>query len=202
MAIANWLNVSPTSGSGNGTVNVKSTTENTGRNARNTTLRWTASGVSAIDRNVLQKGKPEYVTMDDNASAPQSGASAVTIKGKSNSSKLTFRLGTGDLQVSLPSTYKANSLITNNGVAISGDPGATQEYDFSITFSVPANSGVTAISRQIIVRNDEGDEAICVLTLAAGEPYVTIPEGDIVLEYTADSSATVQVQSNTNWTIS
>lgn len=199
MAKANWVNVTPSSGSGNGTVNVSSTAEHTGRNARTTTLTWKSANVADVVRTVLQAGKDEYVDIVDSASADKAGK-IVTITGDSNSSKLTFSLGTGDLNVTLPSTYTANSVSTSNGASIAGDPGATKMYTFSISITVPANNDVTEKSRQIIVTDNAGNRDVCELVSAAGDAYVRVAEGDIKLNYKGDAVA-VSVQSNTNWTV-
>lgn len=199
MAKANWVKVSPSSGSGNATVNVSSTAEHTGRVVRTTILTWKATNVADIQRTVNQAGKPEYVDIADAASADKAGK-IVTIAGKSNSQKLTFALGTGDLSVTLPSTYTANSVSTNNGAAISGDPGASVEYNFSISITVPANNTTSAMSRQIIVTDSAGHQDVCTLTSAAGDAYLTVQAGDIELDYKGTAVA-VSVESNTNWTI-
>lgn len=199
MAKANWVKVSPSSGSGNATVNVSSTAEHTGRVVRTTILTWKATNVADIQRTVNQAGKPEYVDIADAASADKAGK-IVTIAGKSNSQKLTFSLGTGNLSVTLPSTYTANSVSTNNGAAISGDPGASVEYNFSISITVPANNTTSAMSRQIIVTDSAGHQDVCTLTSAAGDAYLTVQAGDIELDYKGTAVA-VSVESNTNWTI-
>lgn len=199
MAKANWVNVSPSSGSGNATVNVSSR-EHTGRVVRTTILTWKATNVADIQRTVNQAGKPEYVDVDDAASADKAGVTALSISGRSNSQKLTFSLGTGNLNITLPSTYVANSITTNNGAAISGDPGASAEYDFSITLSVPANNTTLAMSRQIIVTDSAGHQDVCTLTSAAGDAYLTVQAGNIELDYKGTAVA-VSVESNTNWTV-
>jgi hypothetical protein len=199
MAKANWLKVNPTQGSGDANVNVSSNSEHSGRVARTTVLTWKAANVSDIQRTVNQAGKPEYVDIDDAASADKAGK-VVTISGVSNSKKLTFSLGTGDLVITLPSTYTANSLTTNNGAAISGDPGAAAEYPFSIVITVPANNDITAKTRQIIVSDEGGHQDVCLLTSAAGDAYVTVAEGTIELDYLG-TPVTVEVKSNTTWTI-
>lgn len=199
MAKANWVKVTPSSGSGNATVNVSSTAEHTGRVVRTTILTWKATNVADIQRSVNQAGKPEYVDIADAASADKAGK-IVTIAGKSNSQKLTFSLGTGNLSVTLPSTYTANSVSTNNGAAISGDPGASVEYNFSISITVPANNTTSAMSRQIIVTDSAGHQDVCTLTSAAGDAYLTVQAGDIELDYKGTAVA-VSVESNTNWTI-
>lgn len=199
MAKANWVKVNPSSGSGNANVNVSSTAEHTGRKARTTTLTWKAANVADVVRQVSQAGKPEYVDIDDAASSEQTGK-VVTISGISNSTKLTFSLGTGDLSISLPTTYIANSVSTNNGANISGDPGASTAYNFSISINVPANTSITPKSRQVIVTDSVGHQDVCLLTLAAGDAYVTIADGTIELDYLG-TPVTVEVKSNTNWTI-
>lgn len=200
MAKANWVKVNPSSGSGNGTVNVSSTAEYTGRKARTSVLTWKAANVQDIQRTVSQAGKPEYVDIADAASSDKAGK-VVTISGVSNSSKLTFTFGTGNLtNISLPSTYTANSVSTSNGAAISGDPGASAEYNFSIAITVPANDGITALSRQIIVTDEAGHTDVCTLTLAAGNAYVTVQEGTIELNYLG-TPVPVSVESNTSWTV-
>ena len=201
MAKANWLKVDPSQGSGNATVKVTSTAEHTGRKARTTTLTWTAANVADIVRNVSQAGKPEYVTMADAASADKAGK-LVTISGKSNSAKLTFSFGSGNLtDLTLPNTYTANSVNTSNGVAISGDPGASAEYNFSIAITVPANSDIAEKTRQLIVTNEAGQTAICTIRSAAGDAYVTVQEGTIELDYLG-TAVSWSVESNTSWTIS
>lgn len=199
MAKANWVTTTPSQGSGNATVNVSSLTEHTGRVARTTILTWKAANVRDVVRNVNQAGKPEYVDIDDAATADKAGK-IVTIAGVSNSKILTFSLGTGDLEITLPDSYMANSLSTQNGVAISGDPGALKEYPFSIVVDVPANDSTEVLTRQIIVTDEGGHQDVCTLTLAAGDAYITIAEGDIELDYLGTPVA-VQVESNTTWTI-
>lgn len=202
MAKANWVKVNPASGSGNATVNVSSTNEHTGRKARTTILTWKAANVADITRNVSQAGKPEKdaLVFDSAASADKAGK-LVTISGVSNSEKLTFSFGTGDLtDIALPSTYMANSISTSNGAAISGDPGAAAEYNFSIAITVPANNEIAAKSRQVIVEDAAGNRAICTLTSAAGDAYVTVQEGTIELDYHG-TPVPWTVESNTSWTI-
>lgn len=199
MAKANWLNVTPQSGSGNGNVSVSSKSEHTGRIARTTTLTWKAANVADVVRTVNQAGKPEYVDIADAASADKVGK-VVTISGVSNSAKLAFTLGTGNLEITLPTTYTANSVSTNNGAAIAGDPGANAEYNFSISINVPANNNIESKSRQIIVTDEGGHQDVCTLTSAAGDAYITIAEGNIELDYLG-TAVNVAVESNTTWTV-
>ena len=200
MAKANWLKVDPSQGSGNATVNVSSISEHTGRKARTTTLTWKAANVADIVRNVSQAGKPEYVDIANAASADK-GGKIVTITGISNSAKLTFSFGSGDLtDITLPATYTANSVSTSNGAAITGDPGASAEYNFSISITVPANNEITAKTRQIIVEDEAGNRDVCTLTSAAGDAFVTVQDGSIELDYLG-TPVPWSVESNTTWSI-
>jgi hypothetical protein len=199
MAKANWVKVNPASGSGNATVNVSSTAEHTGRVARESVLTFKAANVANVERTVIQAGKPEYVDVDDAAAADKMGKT-VTISGVSNSKKLTFTLGTGDLGITLPSSYTANSISTSNGANISGDPGASQEYPFSISISVPANTTTAVKTRQIIVTDEGGHTDVCTLTSAAGDAYLTVQLGNIELDYKG-TAVSVSVESNTSWTV-
>lgn len=200
MAKANWLKVNPSQGSGDATINVSSTSAHTGRKARTSVLTWKAANVADVVRNVSQAGKPEYVDVADAASADK-GGKVVTISGVSNSAKLTFSFGTGNLtDITLPTTYLANSVNTSNGAAISGDPGASAEYNFSISINVPANNDIAAKTRQIIVEDEAGHRDVCLLTSAAGDAYVSVQEGTIELDYLG-TPVPWSVESNTTWSI-
>lgn len=200
MAYANWLQPSKTSGSGNDTVNVSALSSNTGRNARSTTVTFKAANCDDVLRTVLQQGKTETSAIQSTASATQQGGT-VTITGTSNSSQLTFSLGTGNLTLNLPTSYTAGGVSTANGAAISGDPGAVQEFTFSIAFTVPANTDIEAKSRQIIVTDHAGNAHTCTLTLAAGEAYLEVSPTSVEIPWDASESKSFTVESNTNWTI-
>ena len=205
MAYSAWLNPSKTSGSGNDTVNVTANADNTGRNARSTNMTFKAANCEDVVRQVTQAGKPEFVSIASAASIEKTGGT-ITISGTTNSSKLTFSLASGGtLVLTLPSTYNANSVSTNNGAAISGDPGATQEFPFSIQFAnVGANPDITAKSVQLIVTDNAGNTATCTITQAAGDPVLSVSPASVQLDWnaaTAETSASFSVTSNTNWTV-
>ena len=200
MAKANWAVVNPSQGSGNATVNVSSSAPHTGRNVRTTVLTITAANVEAKTVSVTQQGKPAYVDAIDNAAAEKGGQN-VTISGKSNAATLIFSLGTGNLEVTLPSTYTAGGVQTTNGDAISGDPGAAAEYDFSIVISVPSNDGVDELSRQIVVSDGEGHTDTCLLTQTAGDASLVVSKTAIELAYTGEP-VSFDITSNTSWVIS
>lgn len=205
MAYASWLNPSKTSGSGNDTVSVTAASNNTGRNARSTTVTFSAANCPDVTRTVNQSGKPEFVTIENAKSVAKGGVSTLTITGTSNSSKLTFTLGNGDLTLTLPTKYTANSVETNNNTAITGDPGAAQEFAFSISFSnIAANPTISAKSKQLIVTDNAGNSSTCTITQAAGDATLSVSPASVTLDWdasTAGTSASFTVTSNTNWTV-
>lgn len=201
MAYASWVTPSKISGSGDDTVSWTGSAH-TGRSSRTTTATFAASGVESKTLTIVQAGKTEFVDIDDSATVSQSGGS-VTITGTSNSSKLTFSItGTDNIGLVLPSSYLANSVTTNNGAAITGDPGASQEYAFSITFTgINENTSLSSLTSQITVTTNNGTTDTCTITQAAGSPYLTISPSTINLT-AAGTAVSVTVSSNTSWTIS
>ena len=205
MAYSAWLQPSKLSGSGNDTVNVTALSDNTGRTARSTNLTFKGANVSDVVRTVNQAGKPEFVTLQSTASVNKAGGT-LTLAGTSNSSKLTFSLGSGGtLTLVLPSSYTANSVSTNNGAAIAGDPGATAEYNFSITFSnIPENTTINDLLAQVIVEDNAGHSASCTVTQAAGDATLSVSPASVDLAwnaFTEGTSASFTITSNTNWTV-
>ena len=205
MAYASWANPNKTSGNGNDTVSW-SATAHTGREARQTTATFAASGVDSKTLTIIQSGKTEFVSFNDATAAVDKAGGTLTITGTSNSSKLTFALtGTNGIGLVLPSSYTANSVSTNNGTAITGDPGAAQQYAFSITFSnIAENTSISSLTSQLTVTPNSGSSAAvtCTITQAAGDAYLTISPNTITIPAAGTPAQSVTVTSNTNWTIS
>lgn len=201
MGYASWVTPNKQSGSGNDTVSWTGS-PHTGRTARTTTATFSASGVASKTLTINQAGKTEFVDIADTQAVSKNGGS-ITITGTSNSSKLTFSLtGTDNIGLTLPAAYLANSVSTNNGAAISGDPGATQQYTFSITFTgIAANTALTTKTAQLTVTANNGTTDTCDLTQAAGDAYLNISPATINLT-AAGTAESVTVTSNTSWTIS
>lgn len=202
MAYASWVTPNKVSGSGNDTV-AWTGSPHTGREPRTTYAIFAASNVENKTLTINQAGKPEYVSFDSATAAVDKTGGTLTITGKSNSSKLTFSLtGSNNIGLVLPSSYSANSVNTNNGAAIAGDPGAAQEYVFSITFTgIPENTSISSLISQLTVTPNSGTAATCEITQAAGDAYLTISPTTINLT-AAGTAVSVSVSSNTSWTVS
>lgn len=205
MAYASWASPNKTSGNGNDTVSW-SASAHTGREARQTTATFAASGVESKTLTIIQSGKTEFVSFDSATAAVDKAGGTLTITGTSNSSKLTFALtGTNGIGLVLPSSYTANSVSTNNGTAITGDPGASQQYAFSITFSnIGENTTISSKTSQLTVTPNSGSSAAatCNITQAAGDAYLTISPNSITIPAAGTPAQSVTITSNTNWSIS
>lgn len=201
MSYAGWLSPNKNSGSGNDSVVFSALSQNTGRNARSTNATFSANDVQDVMVQVSQAGKPEFVSLQASAAVSKDGTLALTLSGTTNSSKLTFALGQNNtLALTLPATYLANSVQTNNGEAISGDPGASAEFHFSITFeNIPANTSVEALVAQVIVTDNAGHTSTCTVTQAAGDATLSVSPLTVELPWDASTTASVSVTSNTNW---
>lgn len=211
MAKAAWLTVKPASGNGNATVQ-NTGTVHTGREQRETTVTGVAVGVSPNKTyKVIQKGKPEFVSFTNGAETTVGKAGGtLTITGKTNSSKLNFELVDletrvvveGGLKLTLPSKYTAGGVETTNNVAITGDPGAQQEFEFSITFTgIAANTTIDELTAAMKVTTAGGQSAQIQIKQSAGDPVFSFGRETITLE--ASGAAVSQtIVSNTSWELS
>lgn len=211
MAKAAWLTVKPASGNGNATVQNMGTVH-TGREQRETTVTGVAVGVSPNKTyKVIQKGKPEFVSFTNGAETTIGKAGGtLTITGKTNSSKLNFELVDletrvvveGGLKLTLPSKYTAGGVETTNNVAITGDPGVQQEFEFSITFTgIAANTTIDELTTAMKVTTAGGQSAQIQIKQSAGDPVFSFGQETITLE--ASGAAVSQtIVSNTSWELS
>lgn len=198
--IKSFVTLDKDGGSGNGTVTASANSNNTGRVARQVVLTFSAVNVTPSERTIIQRGKGEATSIQATAAAQKTGQT-LTLTGTSNSKQLTFSKGTDNIGLTIPSTYLANTVQTNNGAEIAGDPGATAEYPFSIQFAVPANTDVNPKTCQIVVTDEGGNAYTCVITLAAGDAYLTVGQPSGELNWDGSNTVTIAVESNTSWTI-
>lgn len=211
MAKAAWLTVAPASGNGNATVQ-NTGTAHTGREQRETIVTGVAVGVSPNKTyKVIQKGKTEFVSFTNGAETTVGKAGGtLTITGKTNSSKLNFELVNletravveGGLKLTLPSKYTAGGVETTNNVAITSDPGAQQEFEFSITFTeIAANTTIDELTAAMKVTTAGGQSAQIQIKQSAGDPVFSFGQETITLE--ASGAAVSQtIVSNTSWELS
>ena len=202
MAKPSWLTVTPGSGSGNGVLQ-NTGSVHTGRLVRSGVVTVTAVGVAQPKTyNVTQEAKPEFITIDNGADmAADKLGGKVTVTGKSNSAALTFAWGGDDLEATIAAQYTAGGKSTTNGESIEGDPGATAEYNWSVELTLPENETVDQVDRTLKVSNGSSVSQQIVIQQTAGDATLSLSETEITIP--ADGSAvSVNVTSNTSWTVS
>lgn len=159
--------LTPKTGTGNAKVSI-SCSERTGRvDTSPVTFTAKMNGFSVSKSiSVVQKGKPEFVTVNNSAVAVDKKGETVTITGVSNTSKLSFSCTANEVTFS---SYTANGASATNGVAITGDPGASAQYAFSIPVTVSANTTASSKTYTLNITAAGGQKTAVVLTQLASD---------------------------------
>lgn len=200
------IQVNPSSGSGDTQLSLTASPANPGNRVKQvTTFNVQADGVDApvvLTANLLPKA--EFVSFDNGATqAVDKAGGQITITGKSNSAMLKFSKGAGDIiAADIASVeYEANGSPATSGVAIDGDPGASAQYVFTLTLQAAANETIEARTQQIVVEcQTTSVKATITLNQTAGDPELSIEPTSVDVPQDG-SPVTVQVQSNTTWTV-
>ena len=159
--------LTPKTGTGNAKVSI-SCSERTGRvDTSPVTFTAKMNGFSVSKSvSVVQKGKPEFVTVNNSAVAVDKKGETVTITGVSNTSKLSFSCPDNEVTFS---NYTANGAAATNGVAIAGDPGASAQYAFSIPVTISANTTTSSKRYTMTVTTEREEVATVVFTQIASD---------------------------------
>lgn len=152
---------------------------------------------------VNQVAAAEVVRSDSPNASVQKAGGNVTITGKSNSTKLTFAVTPAEkngLTLQLPASYTAAGKTTANGAVIADDPGAADEFVWSITISnVPANVTIDELTATLKVTAAGGQTANVTVTQTAGDSTIELDKKTINLDVNG-TQQTVNVTSNDSWT--
>lgn len=200
----NGVVVNPSSGSGDTTLQVKAETANRGnRVVQIATFEVVGTGV-AEKKQFVAKHLPanEFIEFDTKNPAVDKGGGTVSLTGKSNSSKITFSKGTGDIiKADLAAIkFTANGVGATSGIDISGDPGAKAKYSFTLTLTAVANETIKARTQQIIAVATGGQKATTTLNQTAGDPFIEVIPTSV--DVPQDGSAVqVTVDTNTTFTV-
>ena len=159
--------LTPKTGTGNAKVSI-SCSERTGRvDTSPVTFTAKMNGFSVSKSvSVVQKGKPEFVTVNNSAVAVDKKGETVTITGVSNTSKLSFSCPDNEVTFS---NYTANGASATNGVAIAGDPGASAQFAFSIPVTISANTTASSKRYAMNAVTESGEVATVVFTQVASD---------------------------------
>ena len=197
----NGIVVSPSKGSGDTTLQVKAEIANRG-NRVNQLAAFEVEGTGVAEKKQFVANHlpaAEFIEFDNKKPAVDKGGGTVTLTGKSNSKKITFSKGTGDIiDANLAAIkFTANGVAATSGTAISGDPGAKAKYSFSLTLTAAANETIEARTQQIIATADGGQKATATLSQTAGDPFIEVVPTNIDVP---QDGSTVQVTVDTNTT--
>lgn len=198
-----FVTFNPGSGDGDQVVTV-SGEKYEGRVQRTQRVEFGAeSGDVKKSATINQSPAAEFVKITPTASVGKEGGT-ITIKGISNSTKLTFSLTpdkTHPLALKIPASYQAAGKTTNNGAVIADDPGATGSFAFSIVFpDIAKNVNINDLVSTLKVTASGGQTANTVITQTAGDPFLEIDKNVINLDANGTPQA-INVNANIKWTI-
>lgn len=200
----NGIVVNPSTGSGDTTLQVKAETANRGnRVVQLATFEVEGAGV-AVKKQFVASHLPaaEFIEFDNKKPAVDKEGGTITLTGKSNSQKITFSKGSGNIISADIAAIKftANGVGATSGTAISGDPGAKAKYNFSLILTAAVNETIEARTQQIIATANGGQRATATLTQTAGDPFIEVIPTKI--DVPQDGSAVqVTVDTNTTFTV-
>lgn len=230
MSYASWAHVSPTSGSGteSGFATNWTADVHTGRNQRTTSAQYSTGSITRT-ANIIQAGADLFINVTNpsgTTNAQHGGSStynasssggSLTIQGTTNAKSLNYTLQSiqgvdESLALTLPATYTANSNTTTKGANITGDPGQTAAFGFSIPLTIPENTTVGTLGCMVVIEGSDGNGSTVTwnvtIIVAAGEPYLFLNKMDSTTDAIVNLTAagtpaqTITVFSNTSWNIS
>lgn len=200
----NGIVVNPSSSSGDTTLQVKAEVANRGnRIAQSATFEVEAAGVAEKKQFVVNHvSAAEFIEFDNSSPAVDKEGGVISLVGKSNSQKITFSKGAGDIINADIAAIKfiAHGADATSGTAIPGDPGAKAKYSFSLVLTAAANETIEARTQQIIATANGGQKATTTLKQTAGDPFIEVTPTTI--DVPQDGSAVqVMVDTNTTFTV-
>lgn len=200
----NGIVVTPSSGSGDTTLQVKAEVASRGNRVKQTaTFEVEGTGV-AEKKSFIVNHIPadEFVSFDNTSPAVEKDGGTITLTGKSNSQKITFSKGSGDIISANISaiSFTANGSPATSGTNITGDPGAKAKFTFSIELTANANGTIEARTQQLIATASGGQKATATLNQTAGDPFIEVTPTTV--DVPQDGSAVqVTVETNTTFTV-
>lgn len=200
----NGIVVNPSSGSGDTTLQVKAEVVNRGnRLTQVATFEVEGTGVAEKKQFVANHlPAAEFIEFDNTNPAVDKDGGTITLTGKSNSQKITFSKGAGDIIDANIAAIKfiAHGAAATSGVAIAGDPGAKAKYLFSLILTAAANETIEARTQQIIATADGGQKATATLHQTAGDPFIEVAPTSVDVPQNG-SAVQVTVDTNTTFTV-
>ena len=161
MSIPDWITLSGTSGSGDGSISVTAAVNTTRNKSRFASFNIKNESGMVRTVKVYQAGAEEVLTIDPESTEIHLGATSgsFTITGTSNAQSLVVR--TSGNSTLTPLSYRINGTPFTSGEVIAGDPGLNGTYTYSLTFSYSANSSNNDRSMSVFVSTVSGKSVSC-----------------------------------------
>ena len=197
----NGITVTPSTGSGNTALSVSATADRGNRVTQSATFKVATPGDGPSDQFTANHvAAAEFITPSSTTPAVPKDGGQVTITGTSNSPKLTFAPGVGDIVSGEITTYTANGSSATSGTDINGDPGAVAKYNWSVTIQTTENPTVEQRTQTLVISGGEVDPVTITLTQAVGDAELSLDPASVNIPQ-AGTSQTVQVTTNTTFTV-
>lgn len=218
--------IDPSAGNGSGNVNATALSNNTGRNNRSDYYVLQATGCADITLEVEQEGKPAFFDLPTSYTVPKEGGIyRIDCKANTTGIQFTFETTQRASVIEQEGAYSNRYMYSatndgtdqsyssvDNGTAITGDPGATKEYNLRVTnlnggAEIPSNPGTVTRQLGVLTVTDLATPTTktCTIYQAGGDPTLAVSPAEITLPWNAGtegSTDTFTVTSNTNWTVS
>lgn len=198
-----FFKVSPSAGADNAALTITSLSAHTGRVSRSATFTVKTTQTPVVTKTVTVKQSPktEFITVDPIADVPAAGGK-ITITGKSNVAMIGCNLK------AICSEFQVAGVAATFDTAISGDPGATAEYSFSVKVLIAVNTSARAktytlsFSRGAFASASAEKKVTVQIKQLAAAPTLTLDTEAPTLAAAASATATVNITSNADWTLS
>jgi hypothetical protein len=206
MAKQSWNTVVPTSGTAGTTTVTISATEHTGRNSRVSTVTFTTTeGSPTVSKTLSVTQLAKNILAGTASQSFVKEGEAVILSGIANTSKITLGIsGTGFSLSNFQISKDDGTTWTDatSGTALSGDPGASNAYQWRVKVTVTANPNAVSRGGTLTVtpNSGEGTALTVTLTQAAADPTLTLSASTMSLAATGVQQ-TITVSSNTSYSI-
>ena len=199
----NGIIVDPSTGSGNTQLSVSATADRGNRVTQSATFKVATPGDGPSDQFTANHvAAAEFITPTSMSPAVPKDGGNVTITGTANSPVITFAKGSGEIIEGEIATisYTANGSAATSGTEITGDPGATAKYTWSVSIPTTENPTVETRSQTITLSGDSMEPVTITLQQAVGDAELSL-NPDTVNIPQAGTAQTIQVTTNTTFTV-
>lgn len=199
----NGITVDPSTGSGNTQLSVSATADRGNRVTQSATFKVATPGDGPSDQFTANHvAAAEFITPTSMSPAVPKDGGNVTITGTANSPVITFAKGSGEIIEGEIATisYTANGSAATSGTKITGDPGATAKYTWSVSIPTTENPTVETRSQTITISGDSMEPVTITLQQAVGDAELSLSPDTVNIPQ-AGTAQTIQVTTNTTFTV-